>query len=41
VPILLGDKMSKEFKELVGKGILGFLGLGALVIYVIYKVFVA
>jgi hypothetical protein len=40
VPVLLGDVMSKEFKELVGKGILGFLGLGALVIFILYKSFV-
>ena len=33
--------MSKEFKELVGKGILGFLGIGAIVVFILYKMFVS
>lgn len=33
--------MSKEFRELVGKGLLGFVGLGAVVIFILYKMFVA
>jgi hypothetical protein len=41
VPVLLGDNMSKEFRELVGKGVLGFLGISAIVIFIIYKLFVA
>ena len=33
--------MSKEFKELVGKGIIGFLGIGAIVVFILYKMFVS
>jgi len=33
--------MSKEFKELVGKGLLGFLGIGAIVVFILYKMFVS
>ena len=33
--------MSKEFKELVGKGLLGFLGIGAIVVFILYKMFMS
>ena len=33
--------MSKEFRELVGKGLFGFLGLGAIIVFILYKLLVA